>query len=93
MTTKAIREPSRIREQGTIVTNPTQEADHGTARINAFRQIVERGQYAKIDGMMVDLFSASAVVKVYDALNETNQAKYRTVNAAKMASIAFQLIK
>ena len=43
--------------------------------------------------MMVDLFSASAIVAVYDALSERNREVYRTLPAAKMASIAFRLVK
>lgn len=60
--------PTRTREQGTRVTMPTTSAE----RIAAVRQIVTEHQYAKIDGVMVDGFSASAIMAVYAALNETN---------------------
>ena len=47
-------EPTRIREQGTIVTLPKSK----TERIVAIRQIVAEKQYAKVDGCMIDLYSA-----------------------------------
>jgi hypothetical protein len=83
-----LKEQTGIREQGTIVTNPKDSIE----RINAVRQIVTNSQYAKIDGIMLDLFSASAIIKVYDAINEANQIKYRSLPVYKMADIAFKLM-
>jgi len=87
-----MKEQTRIREHGTRVTNPGNFADPGIARIEAVRQVVRRGAYAKIDGCMVDLYTASAIVKVYDAINETNKAKYRALDVRRMGLIAFKLI-
>lgn len=81
-------EPTRTREQGTKVTL----ALTGPAIITALRDIVERKQYAKINGAMVDLYTASAIVKVYDALNDANKAKLAAQPLPKMATIAFKLI-
>ena len=92
MTTAAVRrlrEPTHVREHGTEVTQPATPL----ARIVAVRRIVSECQYAKIDGVMVDLFSASAIVKVYDALNDTNKAMFADFPVGKMASIAFKLLK
>jgi hypothetical protein len=81
--------PTRTRKHGTReTTSPTPDE-----RVAAFRKIVAEKQYAKIDGVMVDLFSASAVVQVYDALNPDNQKKYAAMPASKMAAVAFQLMK
>jgi len=80
-------EPTRTREHGTQVTAPAT----GQERIAAFRRIVAEGQYAKIDGVMMDLFSASTVLAVYDALNETNREKFSSMPAPKMAVVAFKL--
>ena len=82
------REATRTREHGTRVTVPL-TADE---RIAAVRAIVIEGQYAKVDGCMVDLFSASAIVQVYDALNEANRAKFAGLDVRRMADIAFKLI-
>lgn len=80
---------THTRKHGTEVTTP----DSGAERIAAIRRIVERQQYAKVDGCMIDLFSASAVVAVYDRLNSENQAKFCAMTAPKMAAVAFKLVK
>lgn len=85
---KKLREPTRRREQGTRVTN----AKTPEERITAVRAIVAAGQYAKIDGVMVDLFSASAITAVYDRLNPSNQALYASKPVGLMARIAFRLL-
>lgn len=50
-------------------------------------------QYAKIDGTMVDLFTASLVVQVYDALNPENQQKLMAFPAARVSMVCFQITK
>jgi len=80
-------EPTRTRQHGTRVTRPSTPAE----RIAAVRAIVTAGQYARIDGCMVDGFSASAIVQVYDALNTENQQRYASMDVRRMASIAFKL--
>lgn len=82
-------EPTRVRVHGTEVTSPRTAAE----RAAAIRRIVERGQYAKVDGTMVDLFSASAIVRVMDALTPANLALYTAMPVEKMARVAFRLLK
>jgi len=41
----------------------------------------------------LDLFTSSAIVKVHEAINETNQAKLEKLPIQRIASICFQLIK
>ncbi len=59
-------------------------------------RIVETGQYGKIartptDRVNMDLFTANAIMKVYDALNQTNREKIASRPMRKMARVAFQL--
>jgi hypothetical protein len=82
-------EPTRTRQRGTQVTRSSTPEE----KIAAIRRIVTEHQYAKIDGCTVDAFSASAIIQVYDALNEENKAKYASLSIPKMASIAFKLCK
>lgn len=83
------REQTRIRQQGRKV-----YADQdGAGIIAACREIKETATFAKINGVMVDLFSASAIVAVYDACNETNRAKLLALPVQRMASIAFKFIR
>jgi hypothetical protein len=84
------REQTRIRKNGTWITS----SGNGAERIAACRDIVARSQYAKIDGIMVDLFSASAILAVHDGLTrEDLRAKYLAMPIARMAHVAFKLLK
>lgn len=82
-------EPTRTRRHGTRVTT----TKNGDAIIAACRSIMANGQYEKINGHVVDLFTASAIVKIYDAVNDENKAKLKALPVARIASIAFQLLK
>lgn len=42
---------------------------------------------------LLDLFSASAICSVWDALKPENQEKYARMNLPAMASTAFKLLK
>jgi hypothetical protein len=65
----------------------------GADRIAACRAIVEDQSFAKIDGIAVDLFSASAIIAVYDALNEVNREKFSRLPIARMAGVTFKCLK
>jgi hypothetical protein len=82
-------EPTRTRKRGTRVTRASSPEE----KIAAIRQIVTEHQYAKVDGCTIDAFSASAIIQVYDALNEENRAKFVGLSISHMASIAFKLCK
>jgi hypothetical protein len=62
------------------------------ARIDQMRYILEHG-YQHINRKLVDSFSASAYVKVYDALNETNRAKLEAMPIGKAMSVVWKFIK
>lgn len=61
-------------------------------RIDQFRKIVEEKQAGKIDGVTVDLFSASAVVQLHDALNRTNRVKFLSLTTSAMITFAFRFV-
>jgi hypothetical protein len=71
----------------------TLEPETGDERIGGFREIVLQKQHAMIDGVIVDLFTASAVVQVYDALNPDNQHKLSNMPAPKLVSVVWKLLK
>ena len=85
-------EQTRTRQHGTQITNSAQSDDPGMARMAAIRRIVEQHQYEKIDGLMVDGFTASIILQVYDAINETNQVKLRNLPIRKIASVCLGLV-
>ena len=64
----------------------------GERLYDALKKIVDEHQAAKIDGMLVDAFSASAVVQIADALKPANRRKYLdNGNIPWMVDIAFKL--
>ena len=79
---------TRTREHETQETIAGNSAD----RINAIRRVVANKQYEKIDGCMIDLFTANIIVQVYDALSDKNKAKFAAVPAPKMGIIALKLV-
>jgi hypothetical protein len=79
MTKELYRQAQRVKPCG----------EEGLARL---RQIVAEKQSNKVNECTVDLFSASAIVKVYDALNETNRAKLLTFPVAHVAHVCMSLL-
>ena len=64
----------------------------------AICKVVEERQHRKIsrsptDRVHMDLFTASAIMQVYDALNEVNRAKFSALPMRKMADVAFRMMK
>ena len=62
-----------------------------TARIDALRKIVAECTAATVEGQVVDLFTASAMVAVYDALSPANQERFGS--APFMQLVTFCLSK
>lgn len=67
------------------------------SRIELLRKIVSEWQCQKIivDGqkVTVDANTASLIVKIYDALNEVNKAKFIGMPWPKMVSVAWTLAR
>ncbi|HDY85878.1 hypothetical protein LCGC14_1774630, partial [marine sediment metagenome] len=71
----------RVRQHGTLETI----AGNGKDRINAIRTVVHESQFAKIDGVMMDLFTASLICQIYDVLSNENKKKFASYPAPNMA--------
>lgn len=67
--------------------------------IDACKQVIEEKQCTRFRGTLLDHFSASAVMNVYNALNEENKAKFaafddgKKTGLLKMVNVAFALHK
>jgi|TARA_B110000495_G_scaffold89261_1_gene77013 hypothetical protein len=67
--------------------------------IQIARRIVQNQQFEKVKDpvsgkrLALDMFSASAIVKVYDKLSDANKAKLVKQPLPKMVSLVFKLIK
>lgn len=67
--------------------------EDGGSVIDQMRQIVKEKQARKIQGKMVDLFTANHVVQVYDALNDANKKKLESLPLLKMVDLVWKLVK
>ncbi len=63
-----------------------------SARLEALRRIVAEHQAAKVEGVVVDVQTANAILKVYGAVNEANQEKLLSVSVTKMGLIAWAVV-
>jgi hypothetical protein len=61
--------------------------------IRALRKIVDRKTAGKAGGRSVDLYTASAIIAVYDKLNPGNKAMIAKMPIVQMADLAFKVIK
>lgn len=66
---------------------------HDSKTITKLRNIVKDHQFAKVDGMTVDVTTASIVLQVFERLSEKNQKKMANLPIRKMISIAFSVLK
>jgi hypothetical protein len=72
--------------------NPGKAKKGEPRKIQQLRKIVREGQFGKVAGQPMDLFSASAILQVYDALNAPNKKKYASMHPIVMADMAFKLV-
>jgi len=55
------------------------------------RRIVDTETADMVDGALLDLFSASVMVQVHDALSPANRARFAAMSVTKAHTVAFQL--
>jgi hypothetical protein len=67
--------------------------EQGGDKEAALRQIVADAQAGQVGGVEVDLYSASAIVKVLDALNPQNKERYLALDPLTMAEMAMKMMK
>lgn len=67
--------------------------DEESKTIASMRKIVADKQAMKVDGVMVDMFTASAVTQIYDKVNDANKAKLDGMKASQLANIAYKMMK
>lgn len=59
--------------------------------IDKVQSIMDNGSAMKIDGVMVDTFTASVIMAIYNKVNEKNQDKMRSMPVEKLAISAYML--
>ncbi len=60
------------------------------SRIDQLRAIVDNKQHDDVDGYAVDLFTASGLVQIFDALSEENQEKFETLNLGTLTQFLYK---
>jgi len=64
----------------------------GDPKEDAIREIVASQSMGRVEGVKLDLYSASAIVKVLDALSPQNKEKYMQLPVDRMAQMAFKMM-
>ena len=90
-------------ELGKVISNPYAKSFVNEVQepevISQLRNILKNKQNAKIKDpksgkmMRVDSFSASAVIAVYDAINDSNKKNFGKLSLPKMVNVAFKVAK
>ena len=63
-----------------------------SARYAAARRITESRQAGRVEGVLVDTFTASALVAVYEAMNETNRARFDSLPLERLAAFCLSKV-
>ena len=61
--------------------------------IDKVKEIASKKQAMKIDGVMVDSFTASAISQIYDKVNDANKKKMDSLPIIKLANLAFKMMQ
>ena len=61
--------------------------------IDKIKDIASKKSAAKIDGVMVDTFTASAISQIYDKVNDANKKKMEKLPITKLAALAMKMMK
>lgn len=61
--------------------------------IDKIKDIVKKKQFKRIGGVIIDMQTANAIMKVHKALTGSNKKRYEKLSISKMADIAYKLIK
>jgi len=64
----------------------------GNPKEDAIREIVASESMGRVEGVKLDLYSASAIVKVLDGVSPENKEKYLQLSVDKMAQLAFKMM-
>ena len=61
--------------------------------MDKIKDIVKKKQFKRIGGVIIDMQTANAIMKVHQALTGANKKRYEKLSISKMADIAYKLIK
>lgn len=64
----------------------------GKNPVEAAREVVERKSARRVDGVLLDLTTAGAIVAVADALSPANREKLEGMSITRAADIVWKLV-
>jgi hypothetical protein len=56
------------------------------------RAVVDEHQARKVNGMLLDAFTASMLVQVHDALSETNRRRFAEMPLLRAVTVGWKLV-
>ncbi len=71
----------------------TGESVNEANNMDKIKDIVKKKQFKRIGGVIIDMQTANAIMKVHKALTGANKKRYEKLSISKMADIAYKLIK
>lgn len=69
------------------------ELNEAKSIIPQLEKIVQDKQHAKIKGKIVDLFTASMIMKIYNAVNDSNKKRMDALPLEKLVNLAYKMMK
>ena len=70
-----------------------EEVELGESVVDKVKQVASKKQAMKIDGVMVDTFTASALSQIYDKVNDANKKKMDKLPITKLANLAMKMMQ
>ncbi len=61
--------------------------------MDQLRDIVKNKQAKKVNGVMVDMFTASAITQIYDKVNDQNKKRMDGMTVPALADVAYKMMK
>ena len=83
----------KFKKQGYTQAEQNESLSEASKTIDKVKQVVSKKQAMKIDGVMVDMFTASAISQIYDKVNDVNKKKMDGLNVTKLANLAMKMMK
>ena len=75
------------------MSDPLKASNKGSL-IDICREVVANKAYAEVDGVLLDLYTASAIVQVHDGFKkDSNRQDFASRSLENMSAIAFYLIR
>ncbi|MDF2990283.1 MAG: hypothetical protein K0S37_797 [Microbacterium sp.] len=73
-------------------TTPNETAPAVSTRYTVAKRVVSNSTAETLEGALLDLFTASAMVAVYEAMNDANRARFDSIPLDRLASFCLSKV-